>query len=177
MQEAILNLMVAADSVRDLFDNACSELGITISQYNVLRILRGIHPEGHSRSEIARRMIERAPDVTRLIDRLEKQGFVARDRTERDRRLSISRITPAGLELLDRLEPRVRRVHEQIAGRLSLADQRELSRICEGVYEEPEADASSSTPNRDGLWKSAGSTSVGDQAVNSGEPSSGRSIR
>jgi DNA-binding MarR family transcriptional regulator len=177
LQEAILNLMVAADSVRDLFDNACAELGITASQYNVLRILRGIHPEGHSRCEIARRMIERAPDVTRLIDRLEKQGFVERDRTERDRRLSISRITPAGLELLNRLEPRVRQVHEQIAERLSLHDQRELSRICEGVYEEASEEASSSLPNRDGLWKSAGSTSVGDQAVNSGEPPAGRSIR
>lgn len=172
LQEAILNLLVAADSVRDSFDRACVSLGITVSQYNVLRILRGIHPEGHPRGEIARRMIERAPDVTRLIDRLEKQGFVARDRTERDRRLSISRITPAGLELLDRLEPHVRRVHEQIAGRLNRDDQLELSRICEAVYEE-----SSNTPNRDGLWKSAGSTSVGDHAVNSGEPPAGRSIR
>jgi DNA-binding MarR family transcriptional regulator len=177
LQEAILNLLVAADSIRDLFDSTCAELGITVSQYNVLRILRGIHPEGHPRGEIARRMIERAPDVTRLIDRLEKQGFVARDRTERDRRLSISRITPAGLELLTRLEPRVRQVHEKIAERLSPDDQRELSRICERVYEEPEGGASSSTPNRDGLWKSAGSTSVGDQAVNSGAPPSGRSIR
>jgi DNA-binding MarR family transcriptional regulator len=176
LQEAILNLMVAADSVRDLFDSTCAELGITASQYNVLRILRGVHPEGHSRCEIAHRMIERAPDVTRLIDRLEKQGFVARDRTERDRRLSISRITPAGLELLNRLEPRVRQVHEHIAERLSPADQRELSRICEGVYREM-GEASSSAPNLDGLWKSAGSTSVGDQAVNSGEPPSGRSIR
>jgi len=138
LQEAILNLMVAADSVRDLFDRTCAELGITASQFNVLRILRGIHPEGHPRGEIARRMIERAPDVTRLIDRLEKQGFVARDRTERDRRLSISRITPAGLELLDRLEPRVRQVHQHIALRLSASDQRELSRICEAVYEETE---------------------------------------
>jgi DNA-binding MarR family transcriptional regulator len=155
LQEAILNLMVAADSVRDLFDHACTGLGITVSQYNVLRILRGIHPEGHPRGEIARRMIERAPDVTRLIDRLEKQGFVERDRTERDRRLSISRITPAGLELLNRLEPHMRQVHEQIAERLSLGDQRELSRICERVYAEASAEtgeeASSSTPNRAGL--------------------------
>jgi len=177
LQEAILNLLVAADSVRDLFDTTCAELGITASQYNVLRILRGIHPEGHSRCEIVRRMIERAPDVTRLIDRLEKQGFVARDRTERDRRLSISRITAAGLELLTRLEPHVHQVHKQIAERLSPDDQRELSRICEGVYGETEGEASSSTPNREGLWKSAGSTSVGDQAVNSGAPPEGRSIR
>jgi DNA-binding MarR family transcriptional regulator len=177
LQEAILNLLVAADSVRDLFDHACVELGITASQYNVLRILRGIHPEGHPRCEIARRMVERAPDVTRLIDRLEKQGLVARDRSESDRRLSISRITPAGLELLDRMEPRLRAVHEHIAGRLSPGDRHELSRICEGIYEEAEGGASSSSPNRDGLWKSAGATSVGDQAVNSGGSPAGRSIR
>ena len=146
LQEAILNLMVAGDSVRDLFDNTCAELGITVSQYNVLRILRGIHPEGHPRGEIARRMIERAPDVTRLIDRLEKQGFVARDRTERDRRLSISRITPAGLELLTAWSLAVRQVHEKIAERLSLDDQRELSRICERVYEEPEKRAPARAP-------------------------------
>jgi DNA-binding MarR family transcriptional regulator len=145
LQEAILNLMVAADAVRDLFDRACAEHGITASQYNVLRILRGVHPQGHPRVEIGRRMVERAPDVTRLIDRLEKQGLVARDRTARDRRLSISRITPAGLELLERIEPDLRRVHEHLSARLSAGDREELSRICEGIYD------SSSTPNRDGL--------------------------
>src|SRR4051794_26837460 len=108
LQEAILNLMLASEHVRDLFERACDESGITGSQYNVRRIRRGANPEGHSRCETARRMIERAPDVTRLIDRLEKQGLVERDRTERDRRLSISRITPAGLALLERLEPGVR---------------------------------------------------------------------
>ena len=177
LQEAILNLLIAADSVRDVFDRACAEFGITTSQYNVLRILRGVHPEGHPRGEISRRMVERAPDVTRLIDRLEKQGLVMRDRTERDRRLSLSRITPAGLELLERMGPRMREAHEQIAGRISEGDRIELSRICEGIYDELVTGANSSTPNREGLWKSAGDTSVGDQAVNSGVLPSGRSIR
>jgi DNA-binding MarR family transcriptional regulator len=151
LQEAILNLMVAADAVRDIFDQACAEFGITTSQYNVLRILRGVHPEGHPRGEIGRRMVERAPDVTRLIDRLEKQGLVARDRTERDRRLSLSRITAAGLELLDRMEPRMRQTQERIAERLSEPDRIEISRICEGLYDELATGASSSVPNRAGL--------------------------
>ena len=179
-QEAVLNLLVAAGYVRDLFERACDEAGITGSQYNVLRILRGVYPEGHSRCEIARRMIERAPDVTRLIDRLEKQGLAERDRSERDRRLSISRITAAGLALLERMEPCIRQFHEHFAGRISPRDCGELSRICEGLYGEPEAPcagASASEPNRAGLWKSAGVTSVGDQAVNSGAAPAGRSMR
>jgi len=134
MQEAILNLLVTADYLRQQMDRACAELAITPAQYNVLRILRGVYPKGHPRGEIARRMIERAPDVTRLVDRLEKQALVERDRSAADRRLS--RITPAGIDLLARLAPRLAALESHLAERLSLRDQRELSRICEGVYAE-----------------------------------------
>lgn len=135
-QEALLNLMVAADHLRSRLEGVCSGFGLSASQYNVLRILRGVHPEGHPRCEIARRMLERAPDVTRLIDRLEKRGWVARDRCERDRRLSISRITAAGLELLDRIGPSLESVQRELAARLPQHDCRELSRICEEIYGE-----------------------------------------
>jgi len=141
LQEAVLNLMVASEHVRDLMERTCTEAGISGSQYNVLRILRGVHPAGHPRCEIARRMIERAPDVTRLIDRLEKQGLVERDRTERDRRLSISRITRAGLELVERLEPHLLQAYRILSERLSPDDCLELSRICEGIYAEAESQA------------------------------------
>jgi DNA-binding MarR family transcriptional regulator len=136
MQEALLNLLVTADYLREQMDRACAELDITPAQYNVLRILRGVYPEGHPRCDIARRMIERAPDVTRLVDRLEKRGLVERDRSAADRRLSLTRITPAGLELLDRLAPRLAALESHLAERLSLRDRRELSRICEGIYGE-----------------------------------------
>ncbi len=129
-QEALLNLLVAADHLRAHTERLCAEFGISASQYNVLRILRGVHPAGHPRCEIARRMIERAPDVTRLIDRLEKRGWVERDRSERDRRLSISRITAAGLELLDSIAPRFELAQRDFAERVPPADCRELSRIC-----------------------------------------------
>ena len=135
-QEAILNLLVAADHLRSRTERICSELGISASQYNVLRILRGVHPQGHPRCEIARRMIERAPDVTRLIDRLKRRGLVERARGERDRRLSISRITPPGLELLERIDPRLAELQRELAGRLPPRDCRELSRICEEIYGE-----------------------------------------
>jgi len=135
-QEAILNLLVAADHLRARTERVCAEVGLSASQYNVLRILRGVHPQGHPRCEIARRMIERAPDVTRLIDRLERRGLVERARGERDRRLSISRITPAGLELLARIGPRFEEGQREFAGRVPPKDCRELSRICEEIYGE-----------------------------------------
>jgi DNA-binding MarR family transcriptional regulator len=133
-QEAMLNLIVAAAHVRDRVDRALAAHGITNGQYNVLRILRGAHPGGYPRCDIAVRMLERAPDVTRLIDRLEAQGLVERDRSPEDRRLSVTRITPAGLELLGRLDPDVGAVAEYFAERVAPRDRRELSRICEGIY-------------------------------------------
>src|SRR5689334_18026073 len=98
--EAMLNLFVAVDHLRGKVGDVCGRFGITNGQYNVLRILRGAHPDGHPRCEIAKRMIEKAPDVTRLVDRLEAMGFVERARSKDDRRLSIARITPKGLQLL-----------------------------------------------------------------------------
>jgi DNA-binding MarR family transcriptional regulator len=136
VQEAFLNVLVTADHLRAQTERLCAGFGLSGSQYNVLRILRGVHPEGHSRCEIARRMIERAPDITRLVDRLEKRGWVERDRSERDRRLSISRITPAGLELLETIGPRLVEVQRDFAARVPDKDCRELSRICEAIYGE-----------------------------------------
>src|SRR5258705_12427220 len=102
-QEAILNLLVAAGHLRTRLDRICEAQEITTGQYNVLRILRGARREGFARCEIALRMVERAPDVTRLIDRLEAQGLVERDRSGGDRRRSVSKITDRGLRLLERI--------------------------------------------------------------------------
>lgn len=136
LQEAILNLLVAASHVRERLDEVCFEHGVTHPQYNVLRILRGAHPDGYSRCEIARRMLEKAPDVTRLIDKLEEQGLAERGRSEEDRRLSITIITRKGLNLLEKMQPAVGQVMSYLADRISLKDRRELSRICEGLYAE-----------------------------------------
>lgn len=133
-QEAMLNLMVAAGHVNEWNDRACAAHGITRSQYNVLRILRGAYPGGHPRQEITRRMVDRSPDVTRLIDRLEGAGYVERDRTDQDRRLSIARITQKGLDLLDAMDPDFEKVYEQMTERLTPADLDTLSRICEKIY-------------------------------------------
>lgn len=137
-EEAILNLMVAADHVRSRFDRVCSDFRLTHGQYNVLRILRGVYPEGHPRCEIAARMLEKAPDVTRLVDRLEAQGLVERDRSGEDRRLSLTRITKKGLSLLEEMDSTFEQVGRYFSERVSRRDCRELTRICEGIYAEDE---------------------------------------
>jgi DNA-binding MarR family transcriptional regulator len=135
VHEATLNLLVAAGHVQGLLDRALERHGVTTAQFNVLRILRGARPDGFPRCEIARRMVERAPDVTRLIDRLATQGLVERVRSESDRRLSLTRITRKGLEALERIQPDFEAVHRSLAGRLGAKDARELSRLCEALYE------------------------------------------
>ena len=133
-QETLLNLIVAGNFVRDLLDQACGEFGITHQQYNVLRILRGGQPNGYPRGEVTERMFDRAPDVTRLIDRLESNGLVERIRTDHDRRLSITRITPAGLALLNRMEARIASFEGYIADRLTAEECETLSALCEKIY-------------------------------------------
>lgn len=133
--EAMLNLMVATAHLRDQVDRMCERHRITSAQYNVLRILRGAHPEGYPRCEIAQRMIERAPDVTRLIDRLEEQELVERGRSDVDRRLSVTCITRKGLELLERMQPDAEAVHRTLASRLTAEQAETLSRLCESLYD------------------------------------------
>jgi DNA-binding MarR family transcriptional regulator len=87
------------------------------TQYNVLRILRGA-PGGLTCGEIANRMITRDPDITRLLDRLEKRSLISRGRETRDRRVVLTRIAPGGLELLARLDEPVRATHRKLLGHL-----------------------------------------------------------
>lgn len=135
-QEAFLNLIVAANYMRELHERAVAEFGITLPQYNVLRILRGVFPEGHPRCDIAARMLDRAPDVTRIIDRLEEKQYVERDRTSRDRRHSMTKITREGLRLLETMEETIHAAGQVMHSRLSPKDCKELSRICEQLYDE-----------------------------------------
>ena len=104
----------------------------------VLRMLRGAHPQGHPRGEIASRMLTRSPDVTRLVDRLEEQGLVERDRVREDRRLSITRVTEKGLRLLEEMQPYIAEEQRRFANTVSRSDCIELSRICESIYEDEE---------------------------------------
>ena len=101
---------------------------LSATQYNVLRILRGA-PEGLACGEIASRMITRDPDVTRLLDRLEKRGLISRSRQARDRRTVMARITPEGLKVLGRLDEPVQTAHRKQLGHLGLERLRELAEL------------------------------------------------
>jgi DNA-binding MarR family transcriptional regulator len=99
---------------------------ISSTQYNVLRILRGA-PEGLPCGEIASRMITRDPDITRLLDRLEKRSLISRSREVSDRRTVMTRITPEGLKLLARLDEPVQEAHRKQLGHLGRVRLRTLS--------------------------------------------------
>lgn len=133
--EAMLNLLIAADAVRQRMERICEAHGVTQAQYNVLRILRGVHPKGHPRCEIIQRLVEHAPDVTRLVDRMEKGGLVERDRSTDDRRLSLTRITAKGLALIDEMDSNIHGFHDWFGSRLSRPRCLALSRLCEKLYE------------------------------------------
>jgi DNA-binding MarR family transcriptional regulator len=90
---------------------------LSATQYNVLRILRG-SPEGLPCGEIASRMITRDPDVTRLLDRMERRGLISRSRDTKDRRTVTGKITPEGLKLLARLDEPIQEIHRKQLGHL-----------------------------------------------------------
>lgn len=134
-QEAGVSLLVAAAHLGRALAEVCDTAGITRDQYNVLRILRGALPGGYPRYEITRRLIDRAPDVTRLLDRLERQGLVERARSGEDRRLSLSRISAAGQRLLKRLDPQILAVHDRFAGSLTERQRADLIRLCSALVD------------------------------------------
>jgi DNA-binding MarR family transcriptional regulator len=103
-QEVAVGLMRTADVLRRLVGAVVEPMGITVQQYNVLRILRGAGKEGLPTLDIAERMIESTPGITRLIDRLETKKLVSRERCPTDRRQVFCRITKSGLALLDQLD-------------------------------------------------------------------------
>ena len=127
-QEVALNVARTADHLASEFSRLFKDYGISGAQYNVLRILRGAGTELPC-LEISGRMISHLPDITRLVDRLERAGLVARCRTEEDRRLVLVRITEAGLKLLAELDEPVVARHRRQLGHLSAEEMAELNRL------------------------------------------------
>ena len=131
--EGILNLLVAGAALNEQFDALYGRFGLTSSGFNVLRILYG-QPKGHPRGEIGHRMVNRAPDVTRLIDRLERRGLVKRVRDKADRRLSVTQITPKGVALMQKIEPEIEEYRARMSPKLSVAEWKKLNEFCERIY-------------------------------------------
>lgn len=110
-EEAYLNVQRTANALSTEMGDLLRRNDLTHAQYNVLRILRGAGERGLTASDIGDRMITRDPDVTRLVDRLEKRGLVDRWRCGEDRRVVWTRIAPAGRELIDPLDAPVHELH------------------------------------------------------------------
>jgi DNA-binding MarR family transcriptional regulator len=134
-QEAVLAVLVASARLREQVEAVAADVGITGQQFNVLRILRGARPAGLPRCDIAKRTIERAPDLTRIVDRLVREGLVERTTSEADARLSVARITRKGLAILERVDPAIEAMHRVVHGRIGERDARTLTRICERLIE------------------------------------------
>lgn len=121
-QQAFLNLWRTYDRLRMLEDELFSRFGLTPQQYNVLRLLRGSHPEPLPTLTLASRLVSRAPDITRMLDKLEERGWIARRRPADNRRLVLVEISSAGLNLLRTLDKPLRECHERQLGHLGLTD-------------------------------------------------------
>lgn len=130
-QEVYLNVLRTADALAREFDELFKRFELSSPLYNVLRILRGAGDEGLGCSDIGQRMIARDPDVTRLLDRLEKRGLATRSRGQIDRRCVRSRITPAALELLSRLDEPIAELHRKQLAHLSHQDMHTLIELLE----------------------------------------------
>jgi MarR family transcriptional regulator, organic hydroperoxide resistance regulator len=130
---AWLGLVVAADHVTAHTQTVCEEHGITGDQYNVLRILRGSRPHGLDRGEITARLARRAPDMTRMLDRLEHHRLVRRARGVDDARRSVAQITDAGLRLLDRMQPHMETAMRDATMALTSEQLRTLAELCDAL--------------------------------------------
>lgn len=139
-QEAFLSLWRTYDRLRALEDELFGRYDLTAQQYNVLRLLRAQHPQPLPTLALASRLVSRAPDITRMLDKLESRGLVYRERLPENRRVVRVGIAPAGIELLKELAAPVRQCNHAQTGHLPEADLRKLLDLLKEVrrpHEDP----------------------------------------
>jgi DNA-binding MarR family transcriptional regulator len=132
-EEALLNLLRTADSLHRAFHRSTREWGVTSTQYNVLRILRGAQPQGLRCSEIGERMITAEPDITRLLARLKALKLIRQQRDRHDRRVVWTQIAESGLKLLKEMDPVILKMPVDLLGHLSKDELSELIRLLESA--------------------------------------------
>ena len=135
---AFIALQKAADKLAQQAEQLVKANGLTGAQYNVLRILRGAEPDGLACSTISERMISHDPDMTRLLDRMEKRDLITRQRQTDDRRVVKTRITGGGLELLKQLDHPIRELHKKQFAHMGNARVKELADLLEEIGEQRE---------------------------------------
>ncbi len=141
-QEAYLNLWRTYDRLRMLEDELFAGHELTAQQYNALRLLRAEHPGALATLVLASKLVSHAPDITRLVDRLEDRGLVARQRLADNRRVVLVRITEAGMALLKKLDQPVRECHLRQLGHLNSAELHSLVELLRMAREPHEEDGS-----------------------------------
>ncbi len=130
-QKALLNVLVSSSWVMSELSSMMNEFSITPAQYNVLRILNGSHPDKLTCSDIGDRLLDRTPDVTRLLNRLEERALVVRQRADHDRRVVEVGITGEGRNLLSRMAPHVEATQERLTRHLTEEERVQLSHLLE----------------------------------------------
>ena len=133
-EEAAVTLLRTADVLRSLLDGALKPFGLSGEQYNVLRILRGSPSKGLPTLEIASRMVSRAPNITRLVDKLIQKGLVSRCPQPDDRRVVVVRITGTGRRLVDRATPAAQAAPAAALARLKPAQLRSLIELLDAAW-------------------------------------------
>ena len=134
-EEIFLNIMRTADKLQRRMAELLDESDLSRTQYNVLRILRGAGEVGLACGEISERMVTRDPDITRLLDRMEKRGLVSRKREKDDRRVVTARINALGLELVKKLDEPITQLHRAQLGHIDVKQQEVLIRLLEAARE------------------------------------------
>ena len=130
-EEALLNVMRTSDCIQRAFQRRSRHWGVTSTQYNVLRILRGAHPEGLTCTAIGDRMITAEPDITRLLARLKTMKLIRQRRDRHDRRVVWTHISESGLELLRQMDPEILRAPKELLGHLAEPELAEFIRLLE----------------------------------------------
>ncbi len=134
-QKAFINVEYTHNWLKGKTKQLFNDNEVTQQQYNVLRILRGAHPDVRSAGEIKSVMLDKSPDLTRLMDRLVKKGYAEREMSESNRRKIEIKITESGLKLLDKLDPKILKI-ESIFHSLSPEEATQLSDLLDKLREE-----------------------------------------
>jgi DNA-binding MarR family transcriptional regulator len=148
-QEAYLQLWRTYDRLRELDERVFAAHGLSAQQYNALRVLRGAAPRPMATSALGARLVSRAPDMTRLLDKLEEQGLVRRRRSEENRRLVEVWITPAGRVAVDRLADAVRQCGRDQLGHLDRKSLRSLIALLKRARDPHDRDAADAWPGNE----------------------------
>jgi DNA-binding MarR family transcriptional regulator len=141
-QEIFLNLWRTYDRLRAFEDQLFGQFELTAQQYNLLRLLKAAHPETVPTLMLAARLVSRAPDITRMLDKLEERNLIARERPDDNRRMVRVAIKPAGLKLLADIAGPLRECHARQLGHLSRADLEQLGKLLRAArkpHEDPES--------------------------------------